>query len=308
MDEKIRKGIYIAVPVLLLLTPFIILRFSPDKGTSEILLTFFGIIISATIAISSTTFISNFMAGIMLSSISRFRPGNFLSVGKYFGKVTVRGLLHTEIQTEDSDLTTLPNLYLLTNPCKVVRKEKTVISATVSLGYDVPHAQVKNLLTKAAAEVPLEEPFVQVAHLGDYSVEYRVAGILKNVKKFLATRSKLRENILDALHHAEIEIVSPTFMFTRTLSPKKQIIPETDEQHSIDDLAMDSVIFDKADEAESIDNMHSRYEIMVEQIKAIEARIKKTDSEEEIQRLQQEVGWRTTSMERLRSKIDEAEK
>lgn len=308
MDEKIRKGFYIAVPVLLLLTPCIILRFSPDKGTSEILLTFFGIITSAAVAISSTTFISNFMAGIMLSSISRFRPGNFLSVGEHFGKVTVRGLLHTEIQTEDSDLTTLPNLYLLTNPCKVVRKEKTVISATVSLGYDVPHAQVKSLLTKAAGEVPLEEPFVQVAHLGDYSVEYRVAGILKDVKQFLVTRSKLRENILDTLHHAEIEIVSPTFMFTRTLSPKKQILPETHEQHPIDDSAMDSVVFDKADEAESIDNMRSRYEIMVEQIKAIEARIKKTDSEEEIQRLQQEVGWRTTSMERLRSKIEEAEK
>jgi len=53
--------------------------------------------------------------------------------------------------------------------------------------------------------------------------------------------------------------------------------------------------------------MRLRYELMVEQIKTIDARIKKTDSEEEIRRLQEEIGWRTTSMERLCKKREEAE-
>ena len=44
-----------------------------------------------------------------------------------FGRVTERGLFHTEIQTEDRDLVTLPNLYLVTNPVKVVRTFLTVL-------------------------------------------------------------------------------------------------------------------------------------------------------------------------------------
>ncbi|MCI5125373.1 MAG: mechanosensitive ion channel family protein [Candidatus Electrothrix sp. AR5] len=307
MNDKVRKGLYFAVPVILLLTVFIILRFIDDKETFEILLTFFGIIISAAVAISSTTFISNFMAGVMLSMISTFRPGNFLSVGEHFGKVTERGLLHTEIQTENSgDLTTLPNLYLLTNPCKVVREERTVVSATVSLGYDVPHAQIRALLTKAAEEVPLKEPFVQICNLGDFSVEYRIAGILENVKQLLTTRSKLRVNILNALHNAKIEIVSSTFMYTRALSPKKQVLPDMQEPDIHDDTVMESVVFDKANEAESMGKMRSRYDLISEQIKAIESRIKETDAEDELQHLQREVAWRTTSMERLRKKIEHA--
>ncbi|WP_339132548.1 MAG: mechanosensitive ion channel domain-containing protein [Candidatus Electrothrix sp. GW3-4] len=304
MNDRKRKLFYLAAVALLLAVLLLLLAFDPEKGVDNSL-TLFGIILTAAIAISSTTFISNFMAGMMLSLVSNFRPGDFLSVGEHFGRVTEMGLLHTEIQTKDSDLTTLPNLYLITNPCKVVRKTKTVVSATVSLGYDVPHAQVKTLLTKAAEEVPLQEPFVHVANLGDFSVEYRVAGILKGVKKPFTTRSKLRENILDALHSAGIEIVSPSFMNTRALSVKKHIIPDSQGPDAPDHPAMESVVFDKADEAESIDKMHSRYKLMGEQIKIIEDRIKEADAEEEVQRLQQEVAWRTTSIDRLGRKIEE---
>ncbi|MCI5142683.1 MAG: mechanosensitive ion channel family protein, partial [Candidatus Electrothrix sp. ATG1] len=188
------------------------------------LVTLVGILLSAAITLSSTTFISNFMAGIMLSKVASFRTGDFLSVGEHFGKVSKIGLLHTKIQTEESDLTTLPNLFLTTHPCKVVRKQKTLVSATVSLGYDVPHSEVKAVLVKAAAEVPLQNPFVHTCKLGDFSVEYRVAGILENVNHLLTTRSKLHENMLDALHGAGIEIVSPSFMNTRALPAQEQVL------------------------------------------------------------------------------------
>ena len=60
-----------------------------------------------------------------------FRPGDFVRVGERLGRVTERGLFHTEIQTEDRDLTTLPNLYLVTNPVTVVRASGTIVSTTV---------------------------------------------------------------------------------------------------------------------------------------------------------------------------------
>ena len=47
-----------------------------------------GVLLSAAIALSSTTFISNFMAGIMVGRVCHFRPGDFLKVGDHFGRVS----------------------------------------------------------------------------------------------------------------------------------------------------------------------------------------------------------------------------
>ena len=56
------------------------------------------------------------------------------------------------IQTEFRDLVTVPNLYLVTPPLRVVRASGTIISAEVSLGYDVPRMDVADMLCKAAAD------------------------------------------------------------------------------------------------------------------------------------------------------------
>ena len=58
-----------------------------------------GIVLSATIALSSTTVIGNAMAGIMLRMISSFKPGDYITVGDYFGRISEMALLHVEIQT-----------------------------------------------------------------------------------------------------------------------------------------------------------------------------------------------------------------
>ncbi len=75
-----------------------------------------GILMSAMIALSSTTFLGNAIAGVMLRSMRPFKSGDFISVNGYKGRVSARGIFHTEIQSDDRDLTTLPNLFLATNP------------------------------------------------------------------------------------------------------------------------------------------------------------------------------------------------
>ena len=106
---------------------------SPLGDTSKgQLLSLIGILLSAAIALSSTTLLGNAMAGVMLRAIRSFRAGDFLSVRDNFGRVTELGLFHTEIQAEDSNLVTLPNLHLVTNPVKVLRSSGTIISADVS--------------------------------------------------------------------------------------------------------------------------------------------------------------------------------
>lgn len=226
------------------------------ETTKGQLLALLGILVSAAIALSSTTFVGNAMAGLMLRAVRSFKTGDFVSVGDHFGRVSERGLFHVELQTEDSDLLTLPNLYLVTNPVTVVRANGTIISATVSLGYDEEHARVSEILRHAAEAAGLRDCFVQVVDLGDFSVTYRLAGLLEEVKQILSARSRLREEMLDALHGAGIEIVSPNFMNTRALDGKR-ILPskklEASTKPADEAPPPEEVIFDKAEKAANLE-------------------------------------------------------
>jgi small-conductance mechanosensitive channel len=232
----------------------VILGLPIDGTTRGQLLSLIGIIISAAIALSSSTILGNAMAGIMLKTVRNFRSGDFVTVGDHFGRVTERGLFHTEIQTPDRDLTTLPNIFLATTPVTVVRTSGTVVSATVSLGYDIPHTKIEKLLTQAAEKTGLADPFVQIRELGDFSVTYRVAGLLGEVKQLISYRSRLRSAMLDALHGAQVEIVSPGFMNVRDFDPSHGFIaaPSGRGEKRAADAAPVEVVFDKAEVAESI--------------------------------------------------------
>ena len=242
------------------------------------LLGLLGLLATAAIALSPTTFLGNAMAGIMLRAIGSFRAGDFVRVGDYFGRVSDKSILHTEIQTEDRDLTTLPNLYLITHPLTVVRTSGTVVSATISLGYDVSHVLVEEHLTKAATRAGLSDPFVQVLELGDNSITYRTAGFLTDIKLMLTTRSNLRRAMLDCLHEAKIEIVSPSFVNLRRLSEEDAILPETMRKVPTvikQDPALR--IFDKADAAEA----KSKIEDEVEAQKAVITALRQTHDRSE---------------------------
>jgi len=256
------------------------------------LLNLVGILLTAAIALSSTTFVGNAMAGLMLRAVRNFKPGDFIRVGDYFGRVSERGLFHIEIQTEDRDLTTLPNLFLVTNPVKVIRASGTLVSAEVSLGYDVSRTRIEALLSEAAQETELQDPFVHVIELGDFSVTYRVAGLLAEVKQILSTRSRLRANILDKLHRAGIEIVSPTFMNTRNVPPEKQFIPvehPAPPAETTPAAVPEEVVFDKAEEAASLESLREKYEALGKDLAALKELLKSSPDEPEQTRIKSQM-------------------
>jgi small-conductance mechanosensitive channel len=249
-----------------------------------------GLVLSLAIALSSTTFVANAMAGLMLRGVRSFRTGDFIRVGEQFGRVTERGFFHTEIQTEDRDLVTLPNMYLVTNPVKVVRYSGTVVSANLSLGYDVPHSQVTSLLLEAARGADLQDPFVQILSLGDYSVTYRIAGVLKEVKQLLSSRSKLRATVLTTLHGAGIEIASPQIMNQRRLAEGQRILPpgvvETAGTDEVD--VPEEKIFDKANEAERVEKLRLDRDNAAARIVELKTLLRSTQ-EDQRARLEQEI-------------------
>jgi len=276
------------------------------------LLSLIGILLSAAIALSATTFVGNMMAGVMMRSLRNFRPGDFIRVGEWFGRVSERGLFHVEIQTEDRALTTLPNLFLVTNPVKVVRSSGTIISAEVSLGYDIPRTTVSELLLKASRAAQLQDPFVHILKLGDFSVTYRVSGLLVDVKQLLTARSQLHEMMLDSLHQNNIEIVSPTFMNTRALEKGVDFIPRLTHEAAAKKTerarpVAEALVFDKADEAESLEKIRARHESIGRDLESAKGARKEAASEAEKAEIEARIKRLEVSRDRLAEIIKQRE-
>ncbi len=257
------------------LVVLLILQLPIDNEPRGQLMSLLGLLVTAAIALSSTTLLGNAMAGFMLRSIRNFRPGDFIVVDEHRGRVSELGLLRTEIQTERRNLTTFPNLYLVSHPVTVVRASGTFITSNVSLGYDVPREKVEKSLIKAAETAGLTEPFVFVLGLGDFSISYQVAGFLEDVKYLISAESKLRGSMLDSLHQAGIEIVSPTFMNQRQLKPEKIFIPEGSHRakpkvSQVDEIHPEERMFDKAEIAESEAKAEERLKEVIAEMEGLD--------------------------------------
>lgn len=214
------------------------------------ILSLLGILLSGALALSSTTLLGNALAGLMMRGTRSFRLGNFIKIKEYFGRVSEIGLFHVEIQTEDRNLVTLPNMTIITNPLKVFQPSGTIVMTEVSLGYDIPHEKVKRLLIEAALKAGLEDPFAYIIELKDFSILYKISGLLTEPEKIISTRSNLNEEVMIALHEASIEIVSPVFENARNVQSQIFIPPkeaETDQEKA--EPPPEETVFDKADQA-----------------------------------------------------------
>ena len=251
------RGQLVLLSLTLIAVILVVLVLPVGEATKSDLLSLLGLVFTGIFALSSTTFVSNAMAGFMLRSVKSFRHGDFIRVGEHFGRVTVNSLFHTEIQSQERDLITLPNLYLATNPLTVVRSSGTFTSCEVSLGYDVAWHKIEPLLKLATQEAGLDEPFVQIMTLGDFSIVYKTGGICSDVNQLLTQRTRLKKAVLDQLHGAGIEIVSPSFMNQRQLSADQvfSAAPQYVKRKHDTESSPEAKIFDKAEKVVKIRTM-----------------------------------------------------
>lgn len=258
-----------------------ILALPIEPATKGNLLTLMGLLLTAVIGLASTTFISNAMAGMLLRSLGKIKPGDFVHADDHFGRVTERGLFHTEVQTEESDLVTLPNFFLVTRPIKVIRAEGTVIFADVSLGYDTDEHRVRTIMQEAAEQSGLRETYSHVRDLGDFSVTYRTAGVLDDPTKLLSARSGLRIAMMNALHSAGIEIASPTIMLQRPLPSHARVMPEAVHNHANerDEGNAERVAFEKANRAAFVEQLRDQVDEIDQQLSSSDDEI--TDARRE---------------------------
>ena len=276
----------------------IVLTLPVSEAIQNQILALIGILLSGMVAFSSTSIMTNVMAGLVLRFNKPFRIGDFVGVNGFSGRVAEMGLLDTEIQTETRELISFANSVLVNSPLTVVRSSGAIISVELSLGYEIHHTRVEKHLLSAAAECGLEDSFVQVIALGDYSVSYRIAGLLTDVKSMLSARSKLHKAVLDSLHQAGIEIVSPAFTNTRPQEPGSVMIPSAPRKAKVaseQDNRPEAVIFDKAEEAEAVQQDRVALEA---QLATLQAALKDANSEEK-NLLKEQLDFTKTKLDEL---------
>lgn len=277
-----------------------------DSTTKGQILGLLGIIISAGIALSSTTVLGNMIAGFVNNSMNRFRNGDLIKIGDFHGRVIKKSIFHTEIQLEDSNFITIPNLYIANNPVKLIRKTNTVISTSVSLGYDISHKIIEKTLIDAAEETGLSDPYVYITNLGDFSVVYKIHGFLEDSGKYFSTRSQLNEKVMDKLHAEKIEIVSPAFMNQRRVDEKtfipKQVIKEDEP---VDEVSPEDLIFDEAIKSEKLEIKKDYLKKIDKKQSVLKDELKELEDDREKEKLKSLIKKYDETKERLEKSIKE---
>jgi small-conductance mechanosensitive channel len=183
-----------------------------------------GLVLGAIISFASSSAISNIVAGVILTYTRAFRLGDRIKVGETTGDVVDKTLLVTRVETVKSEVVTIPNSLVMN--AQIINfsisadgGDGVILHTSVTIGYDVPWKQVRDLLVEAAKEtkniMDKPDPFVLQTALGDFYVTYEINAYTKEPKYMAFAYSELHKNILDKFDAAGVEIMSPHYFALR---------------------------------------------------------------------------------------------
>lgn len=177
---------------------------------------FLGLVIS----IGSNSVISNLLAGLIVIYKHSVNVGDRIRVGEIVGDVERVTLLDTLVRSLKNEMVSVPNSTLLNS--QVVNFSQTKgteglrIHTTVGIGYDEPRSTVERLLIEAAEATPGLKadpaPFVLRTNLGSHDVSYELNACLKPSHDSVEVKSDLNARILDSLHAAGVQIMTPFYV------------------------------------------------------------------------------------------------
>ncbi len=176
---------------------------------------FLGVLFS----LSSSSAISNIVAGVILTYTKAFRVGDRVKIADTVGDVIEKSLLVTRVRTIKNVHITIPNGMVLgshiLNYSTSARERALILNTSVTIGYDAPWRDVHGALLAAAYMTGdlLEHPppFVLQTSLDDFYVTYEINAFTDKAGRMAATYSDLHANIQDKFNEAGIEIMSPHY-------------------------------------------------------------------------------------------------
>ena len=178
---------------------------------------------------------ANIAAGIVITYMRPFQVGDHVAIDDIEGDVVERTLLVTRLNTLRNEDVTVPNAKVLgdsiTNFTRNANEHGIVVSARISIGYDVPWHKVRELLLDAASRSDgidaTPSPFVRQVSLEDFYIVYDVCGTTRTPQNRGAILSELHAHILDVFNAAGVEILSPHFEAGRDGKASTVIVPRS---------------------------------------------------------------------------------
>ncbi|MGV8992721.1 MAG: mechanosensitive ion channel family protein [Flavobacterium sp.] len=167
--------------------------------------------------------LSNMIAGLVLTYMRLFRIGDRVKIGDVSGDVIEKSLLVTRLKTPLNEIISIPNSTVMSshtiNYSLESLNQGLVLSAGVTIGYDVPWKDVHKALLEAADRTPEflkdPKPFVLQTGLEDFYIGYEVYGYTRAANSQAGVKSLLFSNILDTFNENGIEIMSPHYRANR---------------------------------------------------------------------------------------------
>lgn len=182
--------------------------------------------------------LGNLFAGLTLNAEQPFEPGEWVSFGKYTGRVLDVGWRSTRLMTLDEDEILVPN-GLISREVVVnhLRPQTTdVIELMVGVDLDVSPARAKAVLLEAVKACPMvlqkPEPSVQLASFTADGVNYRIKFYTEGFHVERAAMDQVQEGLWYALRRAAIDMPYPQ----RQVSIRERA-PEADERRRREHLA-----------------------------------------------------------------------
>jgi small-conductance mechanosensitive channel len=182
-----------------------------------------SVFIGVLVSLSSSSALSNMIAGIVLTYTGAFRIGDVVKFGDSFGTIREKSLLATRIRTIKNENVTIPNSLVLgtavVNYSRAANTMGVIIHTTVTIGYDAPWRKIHDLLIRAALATRgvLKEPspFVWQTALNDFYVTYEINAYMDDPVHIGDTYAALHANIQDEFYSAGVEIMSPHYSSIR---------------------------------------------------------------------------------------------
>ncbi|MEO6222720.1 MAG: mechanosensitive ion channel domain-containing protein, partial [Vicinamibacterales bacterium] len=159
--------------------------------------------------------LGNFFAGLALQIDRPFRPGHWIEVGAFQGRVTDITWRATRIQTKAGNLIIVPNNIIgkeaITNYSEPLSPTRLFVE--VGTGYEVPPNVVRDAIETALAGCPsvltIPAPDVVLTEFGGSAITFRARFWVQEFEQDERARDQVRNAIYYEFRRREIEIPWP---------------------------------------------------------------------------------------------------
>ncbi|KPC49880.1 mechanosensitive ion channel family protein [Amantichitinum ursilacus] len=171
------------------------------------------------ITLGSAGVVNQLMSGMVLVYSRALRRGDLVAIGDTTGVVTELSTLSVKLLTRRMEEITIPNAVVVGNTIYNYTRQAgpagSLVSTTVTIGYDTPWRQVHAMLIGAALRTPglaqTPTPYVLQRALSDFYVEYQLFAHMPNPLERASVLSVLHGEIQDEFNTHGVQIMSPHF-------------------------------------------------------------------------------------------------